>query len=236
MKPAPRIIQRLLRPALIRLARAFPAEDAWQRNEHLVFRRQFGRGCNHEWSWYFERHSTVSVKSVKELCRWLSQCTYAHDTDLFNEKDFWQHPVTFEVTRRGDCEDHALWAWRKLTELGLYAEFVGGRRWEGEKLHETKHAAVIFEEHSRRYLLDGTAKQEGTVLVLPIHKARELFCPQFSVDSAFKTYRYGGTLLAFQADCQDNANESQSPRSKVRRLLRSPRRPRNRRRVDRQNA
>src|SRR5205085_1473130 len=67
-------------------------------------------------AWYFEGQSAVTVGSVDDVCEWLLECEYVHDPELFHEPDFWQHPRTFERLRKGDCEDHALWAWRKLVE------------------------------------------------------------------------------------------------------------------------
>src|SRR5690348_3236184 len=65
-------------------------------------------------------------RSVHGLCqrhcgdlRMAADCEYVRDP--VHERDFWQHPKTFEQLRKGDCEDHALWAWRKLTELGISA-------------------------------------------------------------------------------------------------------------------
>jgi len=65
--------------------------------------------------------STVCVNDIAAICEWLADCEYVRDP--VHERDFWQHPKTFEQLRKGDCEDHALWAWRKLTELGIPAEF-----------------------------------------------------------------------------------------------------------------
>ena len=73
----------------------------------------------------------MAVKSLQEICEWLVGCDYADDEAFFNEPDFWQHPVMFEQTRKGDCEDHALWAWRKLVELGFEAELVRGHYFDG---------------------------------------------------------------------------------------------------------
>jgi len=64
--------------------------------------------------------STVCVNDIAAICEWLADCEYVRDP--VHERDFWQHPKTFEQLRKGDCEDHALWAWRKLTELGIPAD------------------------------------------------------------------------------------------------------------------
>ena len=103
------------------MVRAVPVEDAWEKWEARVPAEWFGRGCIHDWPWFFEGESTVTAKSVEEICKWLCGCEYVPDHSLFNELDFWQHPVTFEQRRCGDCEDFALWAWRKLAEMGVDA-------------------------------------------------------------------------------------------------------------------
>ena len=73
------------------------------------------------------RAQSVPVQSIDDIVAWLQSCEYVTDLDLFHERDFWQHPGTFERLRRGDCEDFALWAWRKLAEVGIDAEFCVGR-------------------------------------------------------------------------------------------------------------
>jgi hypothetical protein len=178
------------------LASTIPVEDAWEKSERHLSPKQFGSGCVHDWPWFFEGKSTVRVKSVEDICRWLSGCRYAHDKAVFNESDFWQHPATFETTRTGDCEDHALWAWRKLVELGYDAEFVRGCYFDGRDLHRAAHAAVIFTQNGRRYFMDTVTKRSRARMVMPISVARAMFCPECSVDSSFKTHRYaGGTLI-----------------------------------------
>ncbi|HXW05204.1 MAG TPA: hypothetical protein VD833_08230 [Vicinamibacterales bacterium] len=81
--------------------------------------------------WYYEGQRTVQVGTVDDVCRWLAECQYLSDDELFNETDFWQHPRTFENLCKGDCEDHALWAWTKLVEFGHQAELFVGQLFEG---------------------------------------------------------------------------------------------------------
>src|SRR6185436_7297823 len=87
----------------------------------------FGPGSRREFAQYFQGESHVRVESIDEIVEWLLNCQYMTDAILFNERDFWQHPNTFEQLRRGDCEDFALWAWRKLADIGIDAEFCVGR-------------------------------------------------------------------------------------------------------------
>src|SRR5262245_59784941 len=117
-----------LKRAVSRLARPFLApRDAWERIPSRIPADRFGLGSTRRFEWYFEGPSALAVQSVEDLCSWLSDCEYVTDAELFQERDFWQHPHTFELIRKGDCEDYALWAWRKLAEMGIDAELVIGR-------------------------------------------------------------------------------------------------------------
>ena len=62
------------------------------------------------------------------------------------------HPRTF-TGPQGDCK-HALWAWRKLIELGHPAEFFVGQWLEGGGAHHDCHAWVVFEQDGERFLLE----------------------------------------------------------------------------------
>jgi len=85
-----------------------------------------------------------------ELRRFLAGCKYVSDQEQFGEEDYWQPPEQFEVSKRGDCEDYALWAWRQLLEMNYPARFVmgaAGRYGEG-------HAWVTFEKDGKTFLLE----------------------------------------------------------------------------------
>ena len=155
-----------------------------------VHHTKFGAGSRRPFSHYLEGESRVKVQSVDEICRWLQQCEYMRDPDLFNQRDFWQHPEQFEELQKGDCEDHALWAWRKLKELNIPAEFVVGRTYwpdNGNGARQGAHAWVSFQENGRRYILETTHKQQ---LIYPHDAVQERYHPWFSVDQGMKTYRY----------------------------------------------
>ncbi|HEX7859310.1 MAG TPA: hypothetical protein VF773_03215 [Verrucomicrobiae bacterium] len=198
----------VLRPVGRRLIKFMPVEDAWSREEDSVSRRRFGSGCVREWSWFFEGESTVAVRSLQEICEWLVGCDYADDEAFFNEPDFWQHPVTFERTRTGDCEDHALWAWRKLAELGYEAELVRGHYFDGRDLRWNAHAAVIFGRQGTRYFMD-TVAEDAAEMVMPIARARDIFCPECSVDAKFTTYKYAGGVLILERKLRGRADEEE---------------------------
>jgi hypothetical protein len=123
-----RILYWTLRPAWRLILRVLPHEDPWTRLQYRVPVHRYGLGAKHDFAWYFEGDSGVSAENIGDVCDWLLSCEYVRDPELFHEADFWQHPRTFEQLRRGDCEDHALWAWRKLVELGYDADLVSGRQ------------------------------------------------------------------------------------------------------------
>ena len=102
-------------------------ESAWKRVPMRVPASVFGPGSRQPFAEYFEGESCVHVRSIDDIVAFLQTCEYVTDIELFHKLDFWQHPAAFEKLRRGDCEDFALWAWRKLAELGIDADFCVGR-------------------------------------------------------------------------------------------------------------
>src|SRR5580765_2937921 len=108
-------------------ARLFWHESVWEPVTMRVPASVFGPGSHQPFADYFQGESSVRVGSVEEIAAWLHTCEYVSDLELFREPDVWQHPAVFERRKRGDCEDFALWAWRKLAEIGVDAEFCVGR-------------------------------------------------------------------------------------------------------------
>lgn len=178
-------------PILRRFTRDLTDEDVWTRREEAIPAKSFGVGNLHDWSWYLEGRSAVDVTSPKEIVDWLRGCSYLGDSVLFHEKDFWQHPVTFENLRKGDCEDHALWAWRKLKELGIPAEFVCGRGGPRDAPGNGGHAWIHLDLDGQRYLMETVAGKREP-MTSPLEEVRTRYCPAVSVDTDLKTYRYGG--------------------------------------------
>lgn len=178
-------------PVLRRSTRDLSDDEVWSKKEEHIPAKSFGKGNLHDWPWYFEGHSTVEVKSPKEIVDWLRGCKYIGDSILFHEQDFWQHPITFETTCKGDCEDHALWAWRKLKELGIPAEFVCGRGGPRDAPGNNAHAWVHLDLNGQRCLMETVARKRDR-MTFPLDEIRRQYCPAFSVDTEFKTYRYGG--------------------------------------------
>ena len=190
----------LLRPAWRLFLRVMPEEDPWERFEHRVPLRHYGTGARHDFEWYFDGESAIPVESLEELQDWLLGCEYVRDIELFHEPDFWQHPRTFERLRRGDCEDHALWAWRKLLELGINADLVSGRTlpWQpGAKDGEDGHVWVIFRREGTPFLFEAVAKTKER-MVRPLTEAACDYRPEFGVDRARKRFAFNGFMLTLR--------------------------------------
>jgi hypothetical protein len=189
-----------IRPAWRVALRVIRVRDPWERLEYRVPIRKYGAGALHEFEWYFEGSSAVDVKSLDELCDWLIGCEYVRDPELFREEDFWQHPLTFEKLRKGDCEDHALWAWRKLVELGFDADLVTGRclPWNPhDKSDHRSHAWVVFRAEGEVYLLESVAKSPGQI-VRPLGEANLEYRPEFGVDRNRQRFTFNGVLLTMR--------------------------------------
>ncbi|MDQ6830667.1 MAG: hypothetical protein M3081_17545 [Gemmatimonadota bacterium] len=183
---------RLWRLLLRATTRLFSHGDPWEKFEYEVPNAMFGHGSLHDFRWYFGGDSAVQVQSVDHICEWLIACEYASDSALFHEPDYWQHPRTFEELRKGDCEDHALWAWRKLVELGHDTHLMIGK-WTPPGGQPGDHAWVTFEKDGVGYILEGVRKRRET-MILRLDDVRAHYEPMFSVDHNFTRYAYTGYL------------------------------------------
>ena len=165
-------------------------EDPWEIVDIRVPHRRIAVGSMRTFSWYMEGESTVQISSVEELLEWLERCEYESDMSLFNETDFWQHPRTFERLQRGDCEDHALWAWRKLLEIGMDASLVIGR-YAGSA---NGHACVLFHDNGAQLILDPVVRDRDAV-IRPLAEYRSHFEPWFTVSRSLEAQAREGYLL-----------------------------------------
>jgi hypothetical protein len=77
---------------------------------------------------YVSQPLTVKCANLADVRRFLSACKGVSDRDQFGREDYWQPPEQFEETKKGDCEDFALWTWRQLIDLGYDARVVFGRQ------------------------------------------------------------------------------------------------------------
>jgi hypothetical protein len=115
------------------------------------------------------------------------------DPHLFHEPDYWQHPTTFEQLKRGDCEDHALWAWRKLAEQGIDARFVVGRWRQHDSADPGLHAWVFYEQDGASYVME-TVTKDDAAMVQELGTVRDMYSPHFSVDRWYRSQAYEGYL------------------------------------------
>lgn len=191
------MIRRLFRPFWAPvdryLARTRPVADHWERLSAAPGLRQFGPGARLDFSEYLTGSSNVDVSSVDAMRAWLLECEYASDETLFNEHDFWQHPVTFERMRAGDCEDFAIWAWRKLLELGVDADFVTGYCVKDGAL-DGRHAWVLFRQDGIEYLFEPGARRAERML-RRLDDVRSDYLPQFGVDRRARPFSFAGYLV-----------------------------------------
>lgn len=95
----------------------------------------------------------VTCESLEEVRAFLRGCRYVSDPEQFGVPDHWMRPDQFEKSRRGDCEDFALWAWWQLLRMGYDARFVLGRVGYGRRFH----AWVSFVEDGSHQLLEAVS-------------------------------------------------------------------------------
>jgi len=176
------------------MLRATPTLGPWERVPFRAPPSRFGSGSRQQFDWYLRGESNVRVGSIEEVVDWLLDCEYVSDEALFGKPDHWQHPSTFERSRRGDCEDHALWAWRKLVELGINADFVVGRILvDDAEVPATKggHAWVLFRQNGETFLLEAVATSPNRA-VQPLSAVSERYRPEFGVGADLKTFAFAG--------------------------------------------
>jgi transglutaminase-like putative cysteine protease len=154
--------------------------------------RAFGPGSRQPFAEYFEGESCVRVTSIDDIVAWLQTCEYVTDVELFHERDVWQHPRSFEERRRGDCEDFALWAWRKLAEIGIDAEFCVGRVIGGDRPEiDRQHAWVVYCVGGTAFLFEPAARTPSR-MIRPLADAMDEYVPHFAVNHRFETNAFAG--------------------------------------------
>jgi len=158
------------------IAELFPA--AYDIGGRKVFRPDLRRHSKFRPTFPIGRFLSQPLKTrcsdFEELRWFLGSCKYVSDERQFGKRDYWQPPEQFEESKRGDCDDFALWAWRQTMEMGYPARLVtgtAGRYGEG-------HAWVTFEKEGKTFLLEPLARHLG--LVLP-RLSTLRYRPEFSV-------------------------------------------------------
>jgi hypothetical protein len=176
--------------------RLFPVKDPWERLPYEAPLVMFGEGARHGFDWVFDGECGVHVASLDEITAWLAECRYESDTTLFHESDYWQHPATFEQLRRGDCEDFALWAWRKMVELRMDADLVIGRRVPPGS-ENSRHAWILFREGGEEYVFEPVIRDRAMAIRRVTH-VREAYIPEFGVSVERRRFYFAGYAYFLQ--------------------------------------
>jgi Bacterial transglutaminase-like cysteine proteinase BTLCP len=181
-----------LTPLIRFAARLVKRESAWERVTMRVPASVFGPGSQRPFAEYFEGESCVHVGSIDDIVAWLQTCEYVTDLELFHRRDLWLHPGTFERLRRGDCEDFALWAWRKLAEIGIDAEFCVGRViCDDQPEIDRQHAWVVYRVNGTAFLFEPAARTASR-MIRPLADAMGEYVPHFAVNHRFDTNAFVG--------------------------------------------
>ena len=137
-------------------------------------------GNTFSWNRFFKKPLVTEPKNLAEIDVFLKSCEYLSDMETRGCQDYWEPPDIFEERKTGDCEDHAIWAWRHLHTLGYKTRLVLGDCKGG-------HAWVHIYVNDRVYILEATQK----VNVLPLVK---YYTPYWSVQrmtsKKFATYEH----------------------------------------------
>jgi hypothetical protein len=184
-----------LRSAGATIARGLGLSDTpWERVPMDVPASAFGPGSRRQFSEYLKGQSSVTASCIDDVAAWLATCEYATDLDQFNEPDVWQEPCVFEQRQRGDCEDFALWAWRKLIEIGIEAEFFVGRVACGDPSIDRQHAWVVYRQSGDAYLFEPAAHDRQR-MIQPWSIVKDRYVPHFAIDHRLVTSAFVGCIL-----------------------------------------
>ena len=178
------------------VARLLGRESAWDAIRMRVPPAAFGPGSRRPFADYLAGESAVRVHSLDEIVEWLQGCEYITDTELFHDRDVWQHPSAFEQCRRGDCEDFALWAWRRLVELGVDADLVIGRR-VPPTTDNSRHAWIIFRRDGDEYLFEPVLR-DPDVAVRRVSLVRAEYIPELGVARDRRPFFFAGYAYFLQ--------------------------------------
>jgi len=185
------------------VARLLRRESAWEPVRISVPTIAFGPGSQRPFADYFSGESSVRVHSIDDIVVWLQRCEYVCDVELFHERDVWQHPSAFERRRRGDCEDFALWAWRKLAEIGVDADFCVGRviSANDSPRRDRQHAWVVFRVDETAFVFEPAA-QIRSKMIRPLADVVDQYVPHFAVNQRFETQAFVGCASDSHPDAE----------------------------------
>ena len=164
----------------------------WKWRYQNIPNKFFGHGCDYPFEHYISGESNVTINNLDELCTWLLGCKYIPDYIKKGQRDHWSHPDEFESERTGDCEDFALWAWRKLKDLHFDADFTVGK-WIHENGRIGTHAWVIIRQIDGDLILETTGRSKERMLK-PLLLHRHEYIPFAAVDTELRKKVYLGII------------------------------------------
>lgn len=166
------------------------AGDPWTRLPWAPPPAAFGPGAAGDFREYLRGDSRVVRSTPEAIADWLLGCRYAEDRHLLDEHDHWLHPTTFELVRAGDCEDFALWAWRRLVDSAFDAEFVVGMAPRDDGI-AVRHAWVVYREQGEEWVLDGVHRSVSAIL-RPRAALADRYVPQVGADAGGRRFAFAG--------------------------------------------
>lgn len=172
-----------------------PPRDPLKRVEAVVDWRELVPRAEGDFRRYLAGRSQVQVGTFEEVCGWLLACRYVPDGRATEQEDHWQHPLEFERSRLGDCEDHALWGWRKLCELGWPVEFVVGL-WNPTSGDRLVNHAWLHVHHEGRFLLLETTAAGRAAMATDVGAQLPRYLPTASIDHRLRTYYFANYFHA----------------------------------------
>lgn len=149
-----------------------------------AYDRRMGRGLARDFELYLKAKLAPRT-GWREVGAFLTACLYARDDAVQERRDVWMHPEDFERRRRGDCEDHALWAWVQLARIGWDVRFTVGKHRGGG------HAWLTTYRGAQVRLVEATAKVPGELLLEAA--ACGEYDPVWSVDAGLRFYVHGAS-------------------------------------------
>lgn len=109
---------------------------------------------DHTMEYYANCNIKNKFSTIEELRIFLIHCKYVSDKEQFNKEDYWMAPTDFEITKRGDCDDFALYIWRQFMEMGFKTRFTIGDC----SRYDTGHAWVTLSINGQNYLVEPLAR------------------------------------------------------------------------------
>ena len=88
-----------------------------------------------------------------------------------------------------------MWAWRKLAEIGVDAEFYVGRVVCGDDPDlDRQHAWVVYRVNRTEFLVEPAAPNRHQ-MIRPLADVKDAYVPHFAVNRRFGTCAFVGCVL-----------------------------------------